>query len=116
MITVGMTRFAVAALLLLAACSGDPPKPQTWALWGSTETWNQATVSTGPPDAQSTTKLEGGLERLVCETLRDRAERDNRRANELLHELRVQAAAVGIRRQPEPVSVKRYACKAEADG
>ena len=89
----------VAGLVLLAlvACSREP----RWTLWK---------IADG--DA---TKVESGLERLVCETLRDRAERDAEAGRQVASQLRRESAAAGL--QPGRVTLTpRYRCRPDGEG
>jgi hypothetical protein len=93
-----MRLMIVAALIApaLAACSAEP----RWTLWEI--------------KAGEAIKRESGLERLVCETLRDRAERDKRAADALLAQLRREVISHGL--QPERMTVgSRYRCRPDGE-
>ena len=94
-------------LVSLAGCSRGP----TWALWETAETY--ATADSTTPSAQATKKLEGGLDRLTCESRREHAEDQERGRGDVAVDLQRQEAGTGIRQVVEPITVKQYACKAE---
>jgi hypothetical protein len=102
-----MTTLFVVVLIGLGGCSRGP----TWALWETAETYE--TTSSTKPSAQSTKKLEGGLDRLSCESHREQAEDQEKGRGDLTVDLQRQAAATEIRQVTEPVTVKQYACKVE---
>jgi hypothetical protein len=102
-----VTTLFVVALMALGGCSRGP----TWALWETAETY-ETTRSTAP-SAQSTKKLEGGLDRLSCESRREQAEDQETGRGDLALDLQRQEAGTGIRQVAEPITVKQYACKAE---
>jgi hypothetical protein len=102
-----MTGLFVVVLIGLVGCSRGP----TWALWETAETY--ATVSSTKPSAQATKKLEGGLDRLSCESRREHAEDQEKGRGDLAVDLQRQEAGTGIRQVVEPITVKHYACKVE---
>jgi hypothetical protein len=74
-----LTALAGAFAAPLAACSREP----RWTLWEI--------------KAGEAVRRESGLERVVCEKLRDRAEREERAASELVVQIDRDAARLGIK-------------------
>ena len=74
-----LTSLAGALTAPLAACSREP----RWTLWE---------IKGG-----EAVKRESGLGRVVCEKLRDRAEREERAASELVVQIARDAARLGIK-------------------
>ena len=101
------TVLSVAVLIGLVGCSRGP----TWALWETAETYETTRSTT--PSARATNKLEGGLDRLSCESRREQAEDQEKGRGDLAVDLQRQEAGTGIRQVAEPITVKQYACKVE---
>jgi hypothetical protein len=102
-----MATLFVVVLIGLGGCSRGP----TFALWETAETYE--TTSSTKPSAQSTKKLEGGLNRRSCESRREQAEDQETGRGDLAVDLQRQAAATEIRQVAEPLTVRQYACKVE---
>jgi hypothetical protein len=91
-----VTRAWLLAALLLAGCSRDP----RYTLWE---------VRDG--GAKS---IETGLERLVCETLRDRKEADERRASQMVMQMRRDLIRMGG--DPGPTKLDAfYRCRPDGE-
>ena len=96
----GIIRATLRVVLLVAlgtACSREP----RWTLWETRG--NEAT------------KKESGLERQACETLRERAERNEREVVELLARLDRQLVAGGGRPEPQTRLPVTYRCRRDGE-